>query len=65
MPNDPQEPILFLRLPMAAFARWVWNEETLGVLQVPFLTNTLFVTMFPNGNLLSVSLLPGAMSALL
>jgi uncharacterized surface protein with fasciclin (FAS1) repeats len=61
-PNDPSGAYTVFAPTNGAFARLGLNEETLGVLQVPFLTNTLLYHV-SNGNLLSASFTAGAMSA--
>lgn len=61
-PNDPSGAYTVFAPTNTAFARLGLNEETLGVLQVPFLTNTLLYHV-SNGNLLSSNITAGGMSA--
>lgn len=60
-PNDPSGAYTVFAPTNNAFARLGLTEETLGVLQVPFLTNTLLYHV-SNGNLLSGSITAGGMS---
>lgn len=61
-PNDPSGDYTVFAPTNDAFARLGLNEETLGVLQVPFLTNTLLYHV-SNGNLLENSITNGGTSA--
>jgi len=60
-PNDPTGNYTVFAPTNNAFARLGLNEETLGVLQKPFLTNTLLYHV-SNGNLLSNNIMAGGMS---
>lgn len=60
-PNDPSGAYTVFAPTNDAFARLGLNEETLGVLQVPFLTNTLLYHV-SNGNLLQNSIMAGGTS---
>jgi uncharacterized surface protein with fasciclin (FAS1) repeats len=61
-PNDPSGNYTVFAPTNDAFARLGLNEETLGVLQKPFLTNTLLYHV-SNGDLLSNNIMAGGMSA--
>lgn len=61
-PNDPSGAYTVFAPTNDAFARLGLTEETLGVLQVPFLTNTLLYHV-SNGNLAGSSISNGVMSA--
>jgi len=60
-PNDPSGDYTVFAPTNDAFARLGLNEQTLGVLQKPFLTNTLLYHT-SNGNLLSNNISAGGMS---
>ncbi|MEX0996300.1 MAG: fasciclin domain-containing protein [Flavobacteriaceae bacterium] len=60
-PNDPSGDYTVFAPTNDAFARLGLNEETLGVLQKPFLTNTLLYHV-SNGNLLNNNIMAGGMS---
>ena len=60
-PNDPSGDYTVFAPTNDAFARLGLNEETLGVLQKPFLTSTLLYHV-SNGNLLSNNIAAGGMS---
>uniref|UniRef100_UPI0030D9629F fasciclin domain-containing protein n=1 Tax=uncultured Planktosalinus sp. TaxID=1810935 RepID=UPI0030D9629F len=60
-PNDPSGSYTVFAPTNDAFARLGLNVETLGVLQKPFLTNTLLYHV-SNGDLLSNNIMAGAMS---
>lgn len=60
-PNDPSGNYTVFAPTNDAFARLGLNEETLGVLQKPFLTNTLLYHV-SNGDLLSNNIMEGGMS---
>src|SRR5690606_2899115 len=59
--NDPSGNYNVFAPAYDAFGRLGLNEETLGVLQKPFLTNTLLYHV-SNGNLLSNNIMAGGMS---
>jgi len=61
-PNDPSGNYTVFAPTNDAFARLGLNEETLGVLQKPFLTNTLLYHV-SNGDLMGNSIMDGDMSA--
>ena len=60
-PNDPSGDYTVFAPTNDAFARLGLNEETLGVLQKPFLTNTLLYHV-SNGNLLNNNIMAGGMT---
>ncbi len=60
-PGDPSGDYTVFAPTNDAFARLGLNEETLGVLQKPFLTNTLLYHV-SNGNLLNSNIMAGGMS---
>lgn len=60
-PNDPSGAYTVFAPTNDAFARLGLNEESLGVLQVPFLTNTLLYHV-SNGNLLNSNIMAGGTS---
>ncbi len=60
-PNDPSGDYTVFAPTNDAFARLGLNEETLGVLQVPFLTTTLLYHV-SNGNLLNSNIMAGGTS---
>ena len=60
-PNDSSGDYTVFAPTDGAFARLGLNEETLGVLQTPFLTNTLLYHV-SNGNLLQNSIMDGGSS---
>ncbi|CAN5306470.1 fasciclin domain-containing protein [soil metagenome] len=61
-PNDPSGAYTVFAPTNDAFARLGLDENSLGVLQVPFLTNTLLYHV-SNGNLLEASITAGSTSA--
>lgn len=61
-PNDPSGSYTVFAPTNDAFARLGLNEETLGVLQKPFLTSTLLYHV-SNGDLLSGNIMAGGMTA--